>query len=235
MLIPISQVTARVNGGRLKVMGSLVRRTATPRASILIAPQGKKSILGQPAKTGMPLVRTGRGGREGRATRGIGPGLFGALTFNSGGLTVAATSAAGVLGGGADFWFFAATSAPGWFSSTTSETITRRFSGSSLVRASPALGNTFRIAPGLVYRLGHARRVPWRPFPERSAGLPFRCGHHRQTAMPGLVAGPHGKDDIILRHLHGCARHIPQLLRVLPLRTGGRSPQHFIRGRQPSG
>ena len=87
-------------------------------------------------------------------------GLIGALTFNSGGLTVTATSAAGVLGGGADFWF-------------------RRRIGAGLVQFdclrnnNPAAalgfghgpgitgpGSTFRIATGLVFRLGHARQVP---------------------------------------------------------------------------
>ena len=59
VLIPISQVTARVNGGRLNVMGSLVRRTQRPRSLILIARQRKKSIPGQLAKGRMPLILAG--------------------------------------------------------------------------------------------------------------------------------------------------------------------------------
>jgi len=87
-------------------------------------------------------------------------GLIGALTFNRGGLAATATSAAAVLGGGADFWF-------------------RRHIGARLVQLdylrnnNPAAvlgfehgpgiggpGNTFRIATGLVFRLGHVRQVP---------------------------------------------------------------------------
>lgn len=87
-------------------------------------------------------------------------GLLGALTFNSGGLTATATSAAGVLGGGADFWF-------------------RRHIGARLVEVdylrnnNPAAvlgfehgpgttgpGNTFRFATGIMFRFGHAPQVP---------------------------------------------------------------------------
>jgi len=87
-------------------------------------------------------------------------GLVGALTFNSGGLTATATSAAGALGGGADVWF-------------------SRHIGARLVQldylrnnnqaavlgfehgpGTTGPGNTFRIATGLMFRLGQTRPVP---------------------------------------------------------------------------